>query len=73
MNSVKIIYGWVFLFMALVSGCQKMNYTVDPDGIPFRMFTKGKYWGVLNTDMKEIIIPANYQYIEQIIITENYP
>lgn len=59
--------------MAMVSGCQKMNYTVDTDGIPFRMFTKGKFWGVLNTDTKEIIIPANYQNIEQIIIIENYP
>lgn len=49
-----------------------MNYTIDPD-IPFRLFTKGKHWGVINTDTNEIIIPAKFQNIEQIIITENYP
>lgn len=49
-----------------------MNYTVDPD-IPFRLFTKGKHWGVINTETKKIIIPAKYQYIDQIITTENYP
>jgi hypothetical protein len=49
-----------------------MNYTIDPD-VPFRMFTKGKLWGVINTDTKEVIIPAIFHNIEQIIITENYP
>ncbi len=71
MKSNKIIYGLIFILI-LISGCQKMNYTVDPD-IPFRLFTKGKHWGVINTDTKEIIIPAKFQNIEQIIITENYP
>lgn len=43
-----------------------MQYTISQDD-PYRIFTKGKLSGLINTDTKEIIIPAKYTYIEQYI------
>jgi hypothetical protein len=41
-----------------------MQYSINQDD-PYRIFTKGKFSGLINTDTKEIIIPAKYTYIEQ--------
>lgn len=62
----KYLYILIIIFSIILLNSCKMQYTISQDD-PYRIFTRGKLSGLINTNTKEIIIPAKYTYIEQYI------